>query len=481
MIHTIDKQGFSLYHRILAFFAAAILAVGCASSSNPDIERGSDYQYQPGYPEVRFSAVGFLDESNTPRINVAADIVYGSLIFKEVDSLQQAKVAIDIRVVNQEDEQTVVESQHEEITIERKDQSITNSQQSYIYENRIEVPAGSYKVYFTLTDLNSDKKVTRSTETSIPDPENNEIDLTGIRMLGKDMDTDDPKWTPVTTYSVAGRVDSLMFIFQATNNSSEEPLTINAELIRFESDTSIARPMHYNNYSPSSIQYKGIDYDEETVVRQSQRKLIQEGSVFIEFRFAQQPRGNYRFAVSSNKEEDELFKAREFGVKSTNYPALKTARELAGPLAYLMGDDEYEELISISDSDSLKEAIDRFWLREIGNKREARNVLKMYYQRAEEANKQFSNFKEGWKTDTGMMYILFGPPWYVNRRLDQMQWSYSYNRSDPERNFLFEQPKLESEFYPFTHYLLQRNQGYFNVQYQQRQLWLTGMILQRNI
>jgi GWxTD domain-containing protein len=272
-----------------------------------------------------------------------------------------------------------------------------------------------------------------------------------------------------------------MFIFQATNNSSEQPLSINANLIRFESDTSIARPMYFNNYSPSSAVYKGIDYDAQTTVQQSERKLVQQGSVFIEFKFAQQERGNYRFEVRSNKEESDLYKARDFGAKSKNYPALKTARELAGPLAYLMDEDEYEELTSISDSDSLKEAVDRFWLKKIGDVNKAQNVLKLYYQRAEEANKQFSNFKEGWKTDRGMMYILFGPPWYVDRRLDQTLWSYAYNQSDPKRNFMFLQPKLESEFYPFQHYVLQRNQQYYSVEYQQRSLWLSGLILQRRI
>ncbi len=459
------------------------VALGCARSANPDIERGSSYKYKPGFPEVRFSAVGFLDESNQPQINIAADIVYGSLVFKEVKKIQQAKMAIDIRVVSKENNNNVIESTHEEIDIDQKDQSIISSQQSYIYEERIEVPAGNYEVYFTLTDLNSDKKITRVSETSIPDPENPQKDLTAIRMLTKNMDADKPEWLPATTYDVPGRVDSLMFIFQATNNSSKEPLALNANLIRFESDTSIARPMHYNNYSPSSIEYKGIEFDDETIVQQSQRKLLQEGSVFIEFRFGQQERGNYRFEVRSNQEQEgtELFKARDFSVKSTNYPALKTAHELAQPLAYLMDDDNYEDLMNISDQDSLKEAIDRFWLKEIGNKNEAVNVLQMYYERVEEANKQFSNFKEGWKTDTGMMYILFGPPWYVDRRLDQMQWSYSYNRSDPDRNFLFFQPKLQSEFYPFEHFLLRRNQSYFNVQYQQRQLWLSGLILQRQI
>jgi len=462
-------------------FISALIIMSCARSSNPDVQRGSTYKYRAGYPEVRFSAVGFLNEQNQPSIEISANIVYGSLIFKEVNNEQQAKMAIDIRIVSKKNNDNVIESLHDEITLKNKDTNLISSQQSFIYENSVEVPPGRYEVNFTLTDIHSRKKITRKTSTSIPDPDNNKIDLTDIRMLGKDVDTENPQWLPVTTYNVQGKVDSLMFIFQATNNSSEQPLSINANLIRFESDTSIARPMYFNNYSPSSAVYKGIDYDAQTTVQQSERKLVQQGSVFIEFKFAQQERGNYRFEVRSNKEESDLYKARDFGAKSKNYPALKTARELAGPLAYLMDEHEYEELTSISDSDSLKEAVDRFWLKKIGDVNKAQNVLKLYYQRAEEANKQFSNFKEGWKTDRGMMYILFGPPWYVDRRLDQTLWSYAYNQSDPERNFMFLQPKLESEFYPFQHYVLQRNQQYYSVEYQQRSLWLSGLILQRRI
>jgi len=108
-------------------------------------------------------------------------------------------------------------------------------------------------------------------------------------------------------------------------------------------------------------------------------------------------------------------------------------------------------------------------------------VIEKYYQRVEEANKQFSNFKEGWKTDIGMMYILFGPPWYVERKLNMMFWSYAYDRSDPRYNFFFEQPKVKNEFFPFNNYLLDRNQGYYNIYYQQVQLWLTGQIMRRDL
>ena len=107
----------------------------------------------------------------------------------------------------------------------------------------------------------------------------------------------------------------------------------------------------------------------------------------------------------------------------------------------------------------------------------AKSVISLYYERVEQANKQFTSFKEGWKTDLGMIYILFGPPWYVDRYLNTMAWSYSYDRTDPRYNYVFERPNMRNEYYPFDNYLLQRNQGYFNIQYRQIQLWLSGGIL----
>lgn len=239
--------------------------------------------------------------------------------------------------------------------------------------------------------------------------------------------------------------------------------------------------MNYNNYSNSNLSYIGIDYDEFEVVESSVRSLNQEGNVIIEYNFHELERGNYRLEVRSNTAGgEEIFKARDFSIKSPNYPSLKTPEELSKPLYYLMDEDEYEELMKIEDPVALKKAIDRFWLSNIKNSNMARNVIQLYYQRVEEANKQFSNFKEGWKTDPGMIYILFGPPLYVNSFSDEMVWSYSYNRQDPEKNFLFERTKLNTKFYPFNNYLLQRSPNYYGVQYRQIQRWLSGSILSRS-
>jgi GWxTD domain-containing protein len=277
-------------------------------------------------------------------------------------------------------------------------------------------------------------------------------------------------------------LDSLKFEFQVTNNDMDDPLTVETRLLKYPADSAPARPMNFNNYSPSSLPYVGVDMRRPDVIDSNTRILDQAGSVLIEFKYPLLERGTYRFEVeTTNSNGERLYRARDFSVMSENYPSVLTSRELAEPLIYLMDRRDHERMMEIQDPDSLKEAIDRFWLSNIGNMNQARSVINLYYERVEQANKQFTNFKEGWKTDLGMMYILFGPPWYVDRYLNTMQWSYSYDRNDPRYNFRFERPNLRNEFFPFDNYLLQRNQAYFNIQYRQIQLWLTGGILTTRI
>lgn len=469
---------------LFSMLLAGLLLVSCGRSTNPDIVRGSTYQFRGGFPEVRLSAIGFLNEADEPSINVAADIVYGSLIYKEENGMQTAQLVIEVQILDQENTENIIGTERYTVDIQREDPNIAYSQEVFTFEKQVPVNPGDYQINMTVIDQNSGKHTTRSSNTFIPDPTEQLSNLTNIRMLGKQSGERGGAWLPITTYDVPSKTDSLKFIFQVTNNKSESPMTINSELIRYASDTTAARPMHYNNASPSSIIYKGIEYDDEEIIQSSRRVLNQPGSVLVEFVFPLQERGNYRFEVTTNEQGEDgntLFKARDYSIKSPNYPSVKTAREMLAPLVYLMGDKEHERLRNIENTDSLKAAMDRFWLRNIGNKNKARNVIEMYYSRVEQANKQFSNYKEGWKTDPGMIYILFGPPWYVQEHLDEMEWAYAYDRTDPEYNYLFRRPKLKSRFYPFNNYILQRNQGYFSIQYQQIQLWLTGLILTRSI
>jgi len=477
---------FAMKNSAFILIVYLIFISSCARSFNPDIERGSDYHFRDGYPEVRFSAVGLIDETGQPKINLNADIVYGSLIYKQNDDKYFASITIDVQIIDEADGTNMTRSKQYQVDITKDYRNIAFSQETFAVNKEINVAPGDYKVNFTVIDQSSDKQITSTARTFIPNPKNNVTNLTNILLMGKKVQGENPAvWSPITTYDVPGRVDSLKFIFQVTNNDSEEPLVVNSRLMRFKADTAAARPMYYSNYSPSTIGYKGIDYDQETEIQATQRVLQQPRNVLIEFTFGKQERGNYRFEVTTNKSqadsEDPLYKARDFGIKSENYPAVKSAEEFARPLVYLMGKKEYKQLMEIQNPDSMKAAIDRFWLKNIGRISLARSVIQKYYQRVEEANKQFSNFKEGWKTGPGMIYVLFGPPWYMNQHYNKMEWAYTFDERDNRYNFFFKKSKFKSKFYPFSHYLLQRSEGYFTVFNQQRSLWLNGIIMTKDV
>jgi len=471
----------SFTYRWLFLLLTVGVLLSCSRASNPDIERGSGYYFQSGYPEVRFSALGILNEEDEGLINIAADIVEGSLIFREQEGVNRATLDIEVRIAGVEGT-SYSDTYTTTIDVDSKRPSYLSNHEIIHFSRDLRVPPGEYEVLFSVMDHASGNRTTLVSETFIPDPADERINLTAVRLLAKQSDREDPGYVPVTTYDVSTVNDSIRFVVQVTNNRLENPIEIRSRMLLFPSDQEPSRPMSFQNYSPSSLPYKGIDFARDRQIDETHRVLEQPGSVLIEYRYALPERGNYRFEVRVNdSNEEELFKARDFAVMGKNFPNIRTPRELAEPLIYLMNHNEHARMMEIESPDSLKAAVDRFWLSNVGSANRARQVISLYYERVEEANKQFTNFKEGWKTDLGMIYILFGPPWYVDRRLNHMQWIYSFDRSDPRYNFYFQRPRGRSEFYPFNNYLLQRDQSYFSIQYQQVERWLTGEILNRSL
>lgn len=462
----------------LSLICMLILVSGCNSSYIEDVKRGSDYAYQPGHPELRTEIAGVISSDQQLKLLISGSIPKNSLIFKKDEDNLRANVSIEIEIKNKN--QNKGESFIYPVKLDRSLASSGFEDDIYLFNKEYNVSPGNYSVIVSATDKATGKTTLRSDEVNLPDLEEEVTNITNIRIFAKAEELND-NFFPVTTYDVSLAADSLKFEFQFFN-STPDPVTLQARLIKFRSDSSYSSPMSFVNRSSSSIKYKGIDYRNFEVIQSTQRQLNQPGNVTIEFAFENLPRGNYRFEVSPNLNDKEtLYKARDFSIKSNNYPSVKSAEELAAPLIYLMSDKEYEELMSIDNSDTLKAAIDRFWLSNIQNAALTRNIISLYYQRVEEANKLFSNFKEGWKTDMGMVYILLGPPLYQNRSLNEIQWSYNYNASLPEYTFFFKRSKSKSDFYPFDHYILQRDNTYFQIEYRVKELWLSGNILNSSI
>lgn len=473
-------QGYQNYLvKLFGILFIGIFSWGCSNTYVDDIKRGAGYEYRPGFPELRMEVSGIIDPDEGPQIQVAGSIPHNSLVFKKNANNLAGIFKIAYELENASSNKVITFDST--VVITKAIDSNPFADDVYLFDKFFDVAPGQYMVRVIIQDLSSQKLTTRVLEAYVPDPDGNSSNITNIQILTKH-EKADGLFFPVTTYDVSNMADSIKFQFQISNKNEGEPLVFNARLIRFESDTTEAQPMSFTNKSASSVEFKGIEFDRFEIIQSSFRELNQTGNVNIEFAFENLKRGNYRFEVAPNLEEKgPLYKARDFSVKSSNYPSVKNARELARPLTYLMTKSDHDKLMSIQSDDSLKKAIDRFWLENIQNSALAKSVISLYYQRVEEANKFFSNFKEGWKTDMGMIYILFGAPLDEYQRLRAVRWSYKYNQTDPEYTFYFRSTKTKTEHYPFDNYILQRDNAYFRTEYRIRERWLNGSIVNRNI
>ena len=113
-----------------------------------------------------------------------------------------------------------------------------------------------------------------------------------------------------------------------------------------------------------------------------------------------------------------------------------------------------------------KKAFDRVILNITGNTERARNFMRNYFKRVEWANQFFTSYKEGWKTDRGMIFIIFGVPDEVYRFADREVWR--YKNEEFKANFTF--VKSSTIFDP-DNYVLVRDKGVRETWYSVIDLW----------
>ena len=134
-----------------------------------------------------------------------------------------------------------------------------------------------------------------------------------------------------------------------------------------------------------------------------------------------------------------------------NFPRVITIDDMIGPLAYLSSSSEFNELITQTNK---KLALDNFWLKAAGNAQSARELIRIYYNRVYFANFFFTSYKEGWKTDRGMVFIIYGPPNLLTKRGDTEIWVYYRKKSREPLQFTFSR---HDNHFTQKDFLLERN------------------------
>jgi len=153
-----------------------------------------------------------------------------------------------------------------------------------------------------------------------------------------------------------------------------------------------------------------------------------------------------------------------YRVVKENFPKFTKIDELVPPLILITTPDEFNELSNVKGE---KPKFDRVILNITGDKDRAKTFMKNYFRNIELANIYFSSYKEGWKTDRGMIYLIFGLPNNVSKNAGNEIWEYK------NINTKFTFVKSGSVYDP-ENYILLRDKKFTDIWLNVVDLWRKG-------
>lgn len=183
-----------------------------------------------------------------------------------------------------------------------------------------------------------------------------------------------------------------------------------------------------------------------------------------EFKITTPQNGFYHLRPSSDKEGLTIL------TFDNTFPGVGDVDEMIDCTRYLMNKTEYD---GCKNSPDKKDAIDHFWIDIGGSNERAKELLKRYYGRVKEANKYYTSYTQGWKTDRGMVFVVFGPPSHVYRSVKGEIWIYGVESNPHSLRYTFNKTKN-----PFSDndFILERSQFLKDPWYNAVDYWRQGHV-----
>ena len=292
-------------------------------------------------------------------------------------------------------------------------------------------------------------------------PRDNKTDIAVIRIINKKTGIDYTYDIPfIEDYNFSS--DGLIIY----NNDGTIPL-----LKSFLSKQESIQIKSMNEFSGPVFVYYYAQYFDEAVPpmiiedQRAAKELVIDSTftVKIDDPFMLQKEGLYFFQKDSSSA-----KGISIRVQDQFFPLVKTFDKVLEPLIYISTRTETNE---IRNAVNQQEAFEKYWINMVKVPSLATSTVKLYYDRVEAANYLFTNFEEGWKSDMGMIYIIYGPPNDVYKSEEIIDWVYNRDLTMPVVRFSFYKVK---NVFTDHHYTLLRKKNYDKNWFKSVELWRDG-------
>lgn len=443
--------------------------IGCQRLSPLDsIHAGHTRTFDPNVPQFDYEAYTAV-RGEAAGVQMLVRIPVASLTFLAHTETRNATYEVVFRIWDPAKKR--IQAEH---TVEGE---LHNSelQSDVLLDEWHIVKPGRYLIEAELTDVHARRTQQRYQRVTVQSTVAEVPYLSRIQIAGSSLGE------PTTAYPgiyVPTNLDSLQVRVSLGGIEVLLEPTIQMRLVRFRADTAHAVPPAW----PRVTEQTSFRFAEADTLQTSVRTLSAETGVTTGvFYLPPLVAGAYRVQImvegrdARTRATHHLEQERFFASVHADFPEVTHLDQMTAALAYIADPGEWSTLQHAPPVEQ-KKLFDAFWGRHVRQRERAADLIERYYARVEEANRQFTTHKEGWKTDRGMVYIVMGPPLYVDQNIDREIWHYSYESPEQPSSFEFVRGYRYGLVNPFEAYALRRHIQYHQVWQRAVRRWREGRV-----
>jgi len=337
--------------------------------------------------------VFYSSEQKKARLDAYFQIPLENLQFKKNynTKMYDASVNYAIKIINSAAETVVNESFTDYVTTSKNEQKKLEESAKFIVKEFFLNP-GKYSIEITLSDLNTKREKTLKEKINIADFTTEDFSFSDIMIVSNLKKEAGKKIiTPLVNKNIDNLKDFYLFfeIYNSMDSSAEKNY---AYKITNSKDKIIEKGVFRYTLIP------GVNKFFEKI---STQNLVL---------------GDYKLEISDSSGAkilaEKLFANKMNGLTFNN----KDLDFFVDQLIYIANSDELNKIRNAPTSELKEKYFIEFWRSKDPSPNTSRNeLMQEYYKRIKIANDRYSHYVDGWKTDMGMVFIIYGEPGNIER------------------------------------------------------------------
>ncbi|MBS1493505.1 MAG: GWxTD domain-containing protein [Bacteroidetes bacterium] len=358
-------------------------------------------------------------DSANARLDFYLEIPYDGIQFKKSAAATKdlvSNLTYSIKVTSDLNQAVINETRDENISIPSADSKTYKDDSKFIVQS-FPLKPGTYSAVVTLKDNNSKKELTKTYPFKVIDHSADEIFASDMMIVSNyEIEASGKKKiTPSVNNNLGVLKDFYVFfeVYSAKTTNTDVSYTYFVTDSKNDPIT-----LETNKYTL----YPGVN---KIIEKLSSEKIMI---------------GDFKMEVKDNS-SGKILISKNVTNRWTDFPvAIKDIDVAISQLQYIATSEEMDKLKSAKTNGEKEKKFIEFWKKKDPSPNTPRNELMIeYYNRIRIANERYSHYNDGWRTDMGMVYIIYGNPSNIDRHPFENQtkpyevWDYY----DINRQFVF--------------------------------------------